>query len=103
MLQTIGLAYNGIRDEGAKAVAEAIKVNSMLETLDLRGNSIREDLKSQIAATLQENRSRKEANYRNLICAFAAYQVDSARLRFDKMMLRYVYYPIMGVSEKSSG
>jgi hypothetical protein len=66
-------------------------------------NDIGEDLKSQIADTLLEIRSRKERNYRKFICAFTAYQLDSARLRFDKMMLRYVYYPIVGVSEKSSG
>jgi hypothetical protein len=67
----------------------------MLETVGLDYH-----LESQIAATLREIRSRKEANYRKFICAFTAYQVDSARLRFDKMMLRYVYYPILGVSEK---
>jgi Ran GTPase-activating protein (RanGAP) involved in mRNA processing and transport len=96
-LQTIDLEGNSIGDEGAKAVAEAIKVNLMLETIDLRGNSIGEDVKAQIADTLHEIRSRKETNYRNFICAFTAYQADSARLRFDKMMLRYVHYPILGV------
>jgi hypothetical protein len=100
-LQTIYLWGNGIGAEGAKAVAEALKVNSMLETIGLGGQG-GEDLESQIAATLRAIRSRKEANYRKFICAllFTAYQVDSARLRFDKMMLRYVYFPILGVSEK---
>jgi Ran GTPase-activating protein (RanGAP) involved in mRNA processing and transport len=101
-LQTIDLGYNYIEDEGAKAVAEAIKVNSMLETLGLLF-CFGEDLESQVAETLQEIRSRKERNYRKFICAFTAYQVDSARLRFDKMTLRYVCYPILGVSEKNSG
>jgi hypothetical protein len=73
----------------------------MLQTVDL-GGSIGEDLKSQLAETLREIRSRKARNYCKFICGFTAYQVDSARLRFDKMILRYVYYPILGVSEKSS-
>jgi Ran GTPase-activating protein (RanGAP) involved in mRNA processing and transport len=99
-LRMINLWSNSIGAEGAKVIAEAIKVNSMLETVGLKGKDIGEDLKSQIAETLQENRARKEANYRNFICAFTAYQVDSAFLRFDKIMLRYVYYPILGVSEE---
>jgi hypothetical protein len=128
-LQTIDLRYNSIGAEGAKAVAEALKVNLMLETVDVEGidmittfqvimlvttldggymsitpnlvaNPIGRDLKTKIAETLQEIRARKEMNYRKFICAFTAYQVDSACLGFDKMMLRYVYYPILGVSEK---
>jgi hypothetical protein len=40
-------------------------------------------------------------NYCKFICAFIAYhQVDSVRLRFDKMMLRFVYYPMLGVSDE---
>jgi Ran GTPase-activating protein (RanGAP) involved in mRNA processing and transport len=54
----IDLYNNGIGAEGAKAVAEALKVNSMLETVDLEGQG-GEDLKSQITATLREIRSRK--------------------------------------------
>jgi hypothetical protein len=99
-LQTIYLGGNSIGAEGAKAIAEAIKVNSMLDIVDLGGHGGK-NLKSQIAATLREIRSRNEANYRKFICAFTTYQVDSARLRFDKMMLRYVFYPILGVSEKT--
>jgi Ran GTPase-activating protein (RanGAP) involved in mRNA processing and transport len=99
-LQTIDLVGNSIGDEGAKAVAEALTLNSTLQTIGL-GKNIGEDLKAQIAETLREIRARKEMNYRKLICAFTACQVDSACLRFDKMMLRYVYYPILGASEKS--
>jgi hypothetical protein len=40
MLQTIYLYSNSIGDEGAKAVAEALKVNSMLQTIYLYSNSI---------------------------------------------------------------
>jgi hypothetical protein len=72
----------------------------MLETVFLGGQG-GADLESEIAETLQEILSRKEANYRKFICAFTAYQIGSARLRFDKMMLRYVFYPILGVSENT--
>jgi hypothetical protein len=70
----------------------------MVEMINLIDNNIAADLKSQIAETLKEIRLRKEMNYRKFICAFTASQVDLVRLRFDKMMLRFVYYPILGVS-----
>jgi hypothetical protein len=102
--------------EGVLAIAEAIKVNVMPETMDLKDNTsfglrsrIMETiylwrneyisyghLTFEIAETLKENHPRKEKNYCKFICAFTAYQADSVRLRFDKMMLRFVYYPILG-------
>jgi Ran GTPase-activating protein (RanGAP) involved in mRNA processing and transport len=94
-LQAIDLGINGIGAKGAKAVAEALKVNSTLQTIELEGNYTGNDLISQIAETLNEIRLRKEMNYRILICAFTASHVDFVRLRFDKMMLRFVYYPIL--------
>jgi Ran GTPase-activating protein (RanGAP) involved in mRNA processing and transport len=94
-MQMIDLRGNEIGAQGAKYVAEAIKVNSTLQTIELSDNDIGDDLTSQIAETLEEIRLRKEMNYRKLICAFTATQVDLVRLRFDKMMLRFVYYPIL--------
>jgi hypothetical protein len=102
--------------EGVLAIAEAIKFNVMPETMDLKDNTsfglrsrIMETiylwrneyisyghLTFEIAETLKENHPRKEKNYCKFICAFTAYQADSVRLRFDKMMLRFVYYPILG-------
>jgi hypothetical protein len=35
-------------------------------------------------------------NYCKLLCAFTECHVDSVHLRFDKMMLRFVYYPLLG-------
>jgi hypothetical protein len=40
---------------------------------------------------------RKEKNYRRFICSFHEHRVESLRLRFDKMILRFVYYPIIGI------
>jgi Ran GTPase-activating protein (RanGAP) involved in mRNA processing and transport len=97
-LQTIHLRENRIGDEGAKALAEAIKVNLKLERIDLGDNRIGRDLASEIAEALKEIRFTKEMNYRKFICAFTDSKVDFVRLRFDKMMLRFVYYPILGVS-----
>jgi hypothetical protein len=44
---------------------------------------------------LKENIARKKSACRKFICAFTEFHADSVRLRFDKMMLRFVYYPIM--------
>jgi len=38
-LQVLNL-HNGLGPEGAKALAEALKVNNTLQKLDLRGNNI---------------------------------------------------------------
>jgi hypothetical protein len=101
ILEKIDLNSNGIGNEGAKAVAEALKVNSTMQTIKLWYINFGNDLESesQIAEMLKENHSRREMNYRKFICAFTVYQADSVRLRFDKMMLRFVYYPILGFSE----
>ena len=39
-LHTLYLEGNAIEDEGAKAFAEALRVNTTLHTLDLHSNSI---------------------------------------------------------------
>lgn len=35
-LKVLNLAYNGLANEGAVAIADALKVNSTLEELDIR-------------------------------------------------------------------
>jgi hypothetical protein len=63
----------------------------MLEVIDLGGNhDIEKDIKFKIEDT------KEKMNYRKFLCIFTEYQVGSVRLRFDKMMLRFVYYPILG-------
>jgi hypothetical protein len=69
----------------------------MLEKIDLYGDSIGEDLTSEIAETLKEIRLAKGMKYRKFICAFTENQLASVRLRFDKMILSVLYYPIMGI------
>jgi hypothetical protein len=65
------------------------------------GIDVGEDLESQIAETLQEIRARKRDELSQVhLRIYCLSGIDSACLRFDKMMLRYVYYPILGVSEK---
>jgi hypothetical protein len=69
----------------------------MLESIEIRWNNFGNNLTvtSQIAEALKENRVtvRKEMNYRKFLCAFTEYHADSVCLRFDKMMLTFVYYP----------
>ena len=38
VVTTLDLRWNNIRDEGAKAIAEALKVNAVLTKLDIRAN-----------------------------------------------------------------
>ena len=49
------MSHNNIRDGGAKAIAEALKVNPVLTSLDLRLNSIRDDGAKAIAEALKVN------------------------------------------------
>jgi hypothetical protein len=46
---------------------------------------------------LKGNRLKKKQSILKFICAFAKNQKVSIRLPFDKMILRFVLYPIMGV------
>jgi Ran GTPase-activating protein (RanGAP) involved in mRNA processing and transport len=96
-LEVINLGYNNIGYEGGQYFAEAIKVNSVLQEIHLEDNNI-EMMEFQIDIKLEENNLRKRANYRKFICAFTQGAADSFPLRFDKMILRFVYYPIiMGI------
>ena len=49
------LGYNRIRDEGAKALADALRVNGVLKTLDLYHNNIRAEGATAIAEALSDN------------------------------------------------
>ncbi len=40
IMQTLDLGQNGIGDSGAGALAEALKLNTTLQKLDLAGNAI---------------------------------------------------------------
>jgi hypothetical protein len=72
----------------------------MLQEICLADNNIGDDLAYQIAESLKENRLTKKRNYCKFICAFIDYQVDLVRLRFDKMILTFLYYPILGVADE---
>jgi hypothetical protein len=123
MLLHFELVNNKIGAEGAKYFAEAIKVNSALQKIhlycnrsqiscrcDIKVNSTMEgiyleeynnigddEIASHIGEKSKENILRKEANYRKFICAFTDDKVESVRLGFDEMILRFVYYRVMGM------
>jgi hypothetical protein len=54
------LGRNHIGDEGAKAIAEALKVNPVLTSLDLRANIIGVDGAKAIAEVLKVNRAARQ-------------------------------------------
>jgi hypothetical protein len=87
-LQVIDLFSNNIGNQGAKYMAEEIKANanSLLQEVKLGRNEIDIDLESQIDALL-------EKNYRTFLCEFTYDQKekDLIRLRFDEMILRFLY------------
>jgi Ran GTPase-activating protein (RanGAP) involved in mRNA processing and transport len=121
-LQKIELAFNDIKDEGAKRIANAVEMNFALEMIGLVCNDIEyggakciadamkknyslqraefcfepyPDLQSQVSALLKENVLRKKCSVRKLLCAFSETKKDLIRLRFDKMILNFVYAPII--------
>jgi hypothetical protein len=55
VLTTLDLRVNSIGSDGAKALAEALKTNSALTTLDLRANSIGDDGAKALAEALKTN------------------------------------------------
>jgi methionyl-tRNA synthetase len=69
----------------------------VLQKINLECNSIRDDLISQIHEILKRNMLETEIRYRKFICAFSKDHEDLVRLRFDKMILRFLSFPIMGL------
>jgi hypothetical protein len=63
----------------------------------LARNNIRGNFCFQIYEMLGENGIRTKMNYRKFLCAFTESQIELVRLRFDKMMLRFVYFPVLGL------
>jgi hypothetical protein len=68
-----------------------------LQEIYLGGNDIGDDLTYRIGEIIQENLLRKEINNRKFICAFNEYHIRLHRLRSDKMILKFVYFPIIGI------
>jgi hypothetical protein len=99
IIEEIDLRENGIYigADGAKWMIEAIKLNTCVQRIRLADNFIRESFISHIEEFLRENRKR----ILKFICAFTRDRKELIRLRFDKMILRYVCYPIMGVDDIS--
>jgi hypothetical protein len=76
-----------------------MKQNSALQGIYLSSNNIGSDFESQIAEYLKENIFKKEMFYREFfICAFTLNRKALIRLGFDKMILRFVYYPMIDFS-----
>jgi len=61
-LEKLSLMINNIGDDGAKVIADALKVNHTLETLNLWYNNIGDDGAKKIADALIFNRNLKELN-----------------------------------------
>ncbi|KAG0367076.1 hypothetical protein BGX24_003408, partial [Mortierella sp. AD032] len=55
ILTTLNLKFKSIRSDGAKALAEALKTNSTLTTLDLQSNKIGDDGAKALAEALKTN------------------------------------------------
>jgi Ran GTPase-activating protein (RanGAP) involved in mRNA processing and transport len=53
-LKNLELAWNAIDDKGMKGLAEALKVNSSLHSLDLKTNQIGADGAEAMAKTLKK-------------------------------------------------
>ena len=60
-LGVLSLRNNGIGDEGAAALAEALRGNTGLTELDLSGNDISDAVADEIAAALAANQARRDA------------------------------------------
>ena len=64
-LTSLNLGGNGIGAEGAKALATALKTNTSLTSLNLRGNRIGDDVANALAAALKTNTSLTSLNLVN--------------------------------------
>jgi hypothetical protein len=62
ILQKINLSGNYIEDEGAKWISEAIKMNSSLQEINLSGNSIGEEGAKWISEGIKVNSTLQELN-----------------------------------------
>jgi hypothetical protein len=78
-LQRINLSWNSIGADGGPSLAEALEVNFSLLEMNLLGNDIERDIFSRISESLKRNDFRKK-NYRRFICAFSRIHFHSARL-----------------------
>jgi Ran GTPase-activating protein (RanGAP) involved in mRNA processing and transport len=93
MIQVIGLVNKIIGTEGAKWLADAITTNSTLQNIDISSNRVGVNLDSKIAELLKEKRSQKIRHACEYICSFTEGKKDLIRLRFYKMILRFLFFP----------
>jgi Ran GTPase-activating protein (RanGAP) involved in mRNA processing and transport len=66
VLQVLDLGDNGLGAEGARAVADGIKINTVLRVLDLDNNGLCQEVLSEVEQALQANKAkaREEAERR---------------------------------------
>jgi hypothetical protein len=94
------LPFTQIKNQGAEWLTEAMKENSVLQdaSFNLENSKIGRDLQDQIFQLVLQNRIRKQKNDLAFICAFTKLRIGLIKLPFDKMMMSFVFYPLMGVS-----
>ena len=95
-LREIDLSQNIIGERGARYLAEAIKQNTTLQEINL--SRIGPYFKARIAECLKDNILRKRKAYREFLCAFTQDREDWIRIGFDRMILKFVYYPLIEIS-----
>jgi hypothetical protein len=88
-LTTLDLRDNSIADDGAMAIAEALKDNTVLTTLNLSENSIGDDGAKAIAEALKDNAVLTTLDLRNLI-SIGRSKMDEA---IDKLDSRPIELP----------
>ena len=67
-ITSLDLRSKNIADEGVRALAEALKTNTTLKKLDLRGSDIGKDMKTNLIKIVDDiNKSRGEGNKLKLI------------------------------------
>ncbi len=116
------LAGNEIGDEGARAIAKALKMNSTLSLINLQDNQIGDYGALAFAEALNHrftlysidlSRNRidwlnrviveqalqgwRNRNYRLWICSFIDHCRSAQSLNFDIHMFAFYFYPLLGI------
>jgi hypothetical protein len=95
-LKEIHLDENSFGNNGAQWILESITQNSVLQKISRwRFQLTNDETISKLQEKLGLNRILSEKNLRLMVCSLLYPKISHIRLRFDKMILQFLIYPML--------
>jgi hypothetical protein len=98
VLKEIDLHGNRIGDEGARAIAKALEFNASLQNIDLFQNGIGSVTFEMFNLALKSCQNRRRQKYRFWVCSCMDHCRAAQSLGFDNQIFAFYIYPLLDIT-----